>query len=93
MTKLSLITHNSNLRMYTYVHSKETYRLRVHQFTVQQVGKGGNNVIVIDQVITHHRKFNPKNVQTCLFKGNLLPESAPVHSTASGERRKECDHY
>ena len=45
-----------------------------------------NNVIIIDQVITHHTKLNPKNVQTCLFDGNLLPESAPVRSTASGER-------
>ena len=79
--------------MYRHAHSKETYFLRVHQFTVQQVGKGGNNVIVIDQLITHHTKLNPKNVQTCPFDGNLQTESAPIHSTASGERRKQCDHY
>ena len=79
--------------MYRDVHSKVTYRLRVHQFTVQQVGKGGNNVIVIDQVITHHTKLKPKNVHTCQFKGNLQAESAPVYSTASGERRKHCDRY
>ena len=40
--------------MYRHVHSKVIYPLRVHQFTVQQVGKGGNNVIVIDQVITQN---------------------------------------
>jgi len=87
-----VITHhtNSTLRMYRHAHSKETYSLKVHQFTVQQVGKGGNDVIVIDQVIIHHTKLNPKNVQTCQFQGNLLAESAPVHSTASGERRKRC---
>jgi len=50
-------------------------------------------VIVIDQVITHHTKLNPKNIQTCPFKGNLLTESVPVHSTASGERKKQCDRY
>jgi len=44
----------------------------VHQFTVQQVGKGGNNVIIIDQGITHHTEFNPQ--YTCSYKGNLLPE-------------------
>ena len=93
MTTLALITQNSTLRMYRQAHSKISYRLRVHQFTVQQVGKGGNNVIVIDQVITHHTKFNPKNAQTCPFKGNLLTESAPVHITASGERKKQCDRY
>jgi len=69
--------------MYRHVHSKETYSLRVTQLTVQQVGKGGNKAIVIDQVITHHTKLNPKNVQTCPFEGNLLAESAPVHSTRS----------
>jgi len=79
--------------MYRYAHSKETHQLRVHQFTVQQVGKGGNNVIIIDQVITHHTKLNPKNVQICPFKGNSPTESAPVHSTTSGERRKQCDRY
>jgi len=71
----------------------ETYQLRVHQFTVQKVVKGGNNVIVIDQVITHHTKLNPKNVQTCPFKGNLQAESAPVHSTASGEEGNNLDCY
>ena len=71
----------------------ETYKLRVHQFTVQKVAKGGNNLIVIDQVITHHRKLSPKNVQTFPFKGNLQAESAPVHSTTSGERKKQCGHY
>jgi len=35
--------------------------------------------------VTRHTKLNPKNVQTCPFKGNLPTESAPVHSTASGE--------
>jgi len=79
--------------MYGHVHSKDTYILRVHQFTVQQMGKRGNNVIVLDQVITRHTKLNPKNVQTCPFKGNLLAESEPVHSTASGERRKQFDDY
>jgi len=50
-------------------------------------------VIVSDQVITHHTKLNPNNVQTCPFKGNLQAESAPVHSTVSGERKKQCDRY
>jgi len=72
--------------------SMETYLLRVQQFTVQQVGKG-NNLIAIDQVITHHTKVNTKNVQTCPFNGNLQTESAPVHSTESGERRKQFDRY
>jgi len=27
------------------------------------------NVIIIDQVITHHTKFNPEDTQTCSFKG------------------------
>jgi len=89
-----VITHRTKLNTENIqtCEFKESYSLRVHQFTVQQVGKGGNNVIVIDQVITDHTKLNPKNVQTCLFDGNVLPESAPVHSTASGERRKQCDH-
>ena len=75
-----------------HVHSKVTYQLRVHQFTVRQDGKAENNVIVIDKDITNNTKLNPKNVQTCPFNGNLLAESAPVDSTASGERRKQCDY-
>ena len=59
--------------MYRHANSKETYLLRVPQFTVQ-VGKGGNNVIVSNQVIAPYTKLNPKNVQTCPFKGNLLAE-------------------
>jgi len=47
-------------------------------------------VNVIDQDITHHIKFNPDYVQTCSCIGNLHTESAMVHSTASGERRKDC---
>ena len=54
--------------MYRHAHSMETYRLRVHQFTVQKVGKEGNNLIAIHQVITHHTKVKAKNVQTCQFK-------------------------
>jgi len=42
-----------------HVNSKVTYQLRVHQFTVRQVGKGGENVIVTDQVVTDHPNFNP----------------------------------
>ena len=49
--------------MYIHAHSMETYSLIVHQFTVQQVGKGENTVIVIDKVIAHHTKLNPNNVQ------------------------------
>ena len=85
LTQLSPHLNPKNAQ--TYALSMEAYQLRVHQFTVPQVGKG-NSVIVIDQVISHHTKLNPKNVQICPFNGNLLPESAPVHSTASGERRK-----
>jgi len=79
--------------MYRHDHSKVTHRLRVYQFTVPQVGKGGNNVTVIDQIRTHHTKLKLKNVQTCPFNGNLLAESVAVHSIASGERRKQWDRY
>ena len=56
-------------------------RQLTYQFITQQVGKGGNrrNEFL---VITH----NPiMSMQTCLFEGSLLPESAPVPNTASGE--------
>ena len=43
-------------------------------------------MIVID--LSSH-KFNPVYAQTCLFKGNLQAENAPVQSVASGERRKK----
>jgi len=62
LIKLSLITQNSILRMYRHDHSKVTHRLRVYLFTVPQVGKGRNNVIVIDQIRTHHTKLKLKNV-------------------------------
>jgi len=62
LTKLSLITQNSTLRQSRHAHSKETHQLRVHQFTVQQVGKGGNSVIVINQVTTNHTELNPMDV-------------------------------
>ena len=83
---------NSTLRMYRHAYSKETHQLSapVHSTAT---GKGGKNVIVSNQVIAPHTKFSPKNVQTCPFKGNLHTESAPGHSTASGERRKQCDCY
>ena len=42
-------------------------------------------MIVID--LSSH-KFNTVYAQTCLFKGNLQAENAPVQSVASGERRK-----
>jgi len=32
-------------------------------------------VIVINQGITHHTKFNPNYIQMCSFKGNLPSES------------------
>jgi len=49
-------------------------------------------VIVIDQGITRHTKFNCKNVQTCSFKGNLLAESVQVHSTEVGKGGKiDCN--
>ena len=44
--------------MYRHAHSKVTYRLRVHQFEVQQVRKE-NNVIIIHQVITQHTESQP----------------------------------
>jgi len=84
-TKLSLITQNSILRMHKHVHSKE---LTNWDFNSPQHSKWGKNVIVIDQAITHHTKFNPEYVQTCFFKGNLPTESTMVHSTASVEGRK-----
>ena len=48
MIAKSLITQNSILCMHRRVRSRATYRLRKHQFKVQQVGKGGKNMIVID---------------------------------------------
>lgn len=46
-------------------------------------------MIIINQSITHHTKVNPKNVQNCPFKDNLLPdESPPVDSMAMGKGGK-----
>ena len=50
-------------------------------------------MIVIDQTISYHTKFNPVYAQMCPFKGNLPPENASVQSVASGERRKIRDCY
>lgn len=38
-------------------------------------------------------KSNAECVQTWSFKGNIQAVSAPVYSTASGERRKKSDYY
>ena len=46
-------------------------------------------MIVIDQMISYHTKFNPVYAQMCTFKGNFLTENASVQSVASGERRKQ----
>ena len=61
MIAKSLITQNSILCMHKCVISRATYILKMHQFKVWQVGKGGKYVIVIDQnlMIFHHIKFNP----------------------------------
>ena len=65
----------------------------MHLFTVQQVEKvkcdcgERSNVIVIDQIITHHNKIQScACTKKCPFKGNLPPENALVHSAARGER-------
>jgi len=71
-----------------HAHSKVTYQLKVHQFTVRQVGKGGKEW---DYSSYHSLHKIQSYVQTCPFKGNLPTESAQVHSVASGKRRRECD--
>ena len=50
-------------------------------------------MIVIDQMISYHTKFNAVYAQMCPFNGNLPPENASVQSVASGKRRKNCDCY
>jgi len=57
---------------YKHVHSNVTYLLRVYQFTVRQVGKGGENVIVINQVVTHYPKFNPDVCTSMSIQGTYL---------------------
>jgi len=54
----------------------------VYQFTTQQVGKGGNRRNEFS-LITQNPMFH-EYAQTWSFKGNLPPESVPVHNTASG---------
>ena len=58
----------------------------VHQFTTQQVGKGGKK----GMTFTQHTKSN-EYAQTCSLIGSLPSESAPVHNIASGkgDRRNE----
>ena len=56
-------------------HHKATYSLRVYQFTVRQVEKGGKIVIATDQVITHHTKLNPEDAQNMFILRILLAES------------------
>ena len=67
------------MSMHIHVHSKATYSLRVHQFTTQQVGKGGKRK-------EFHSTQN-QYAQTCSFQGDLRAESVPVHNTASESRR------
>ena len=50
-------------------------------------------MIVIDQMISYHIKFNPVYAQMCTFMCNLQAVNASVQSVASGERRKNCDCY
>ena len=45
-----------------------------------------SNVIVIDQIITHHNKIQFCACIKCLFKGNLPAENASVHGIAKEER-------
>jgi len=65
--------------MHKHVYSMATYKLRVHQVTTQQVGKGGKR----RNRFPLNTKSNLEYAQTCSFKGNSPPESAPVHNTAS----------
>jgi len=82
---IQVTTHYTKFsRTCKHVHSKVTYLLKVHQFMVQQVGKGGKEC---DRSSYHSLHKIKSYVQTCSFKGNLPTESAPVHSVASGERR------
>jgi len=84
---IQVTTHYTKFNLTSkHVHSKVTYVLRVHQFTVRYVGKGGKEC---DHSSYHSLHKIQSYVQTCPFKGNLLPESATVHSTASGERRQK----
>ena len=57
-----------------------TYKLRVHQVTTQQVGKGGKR----RNGFPLNTKSNLEYAQISSFKGNLPAKSAPVHNIASG---------
>ena len=50
--------------MYERVHSKDTYPLRLHQFTTQQVGKGGKRTNVLhstqNPVLSKHQNVHSK---------------------------------
>ena len=46
-------------------------------------------MIVIDQMISYHTKFNTVHAHMSTLKGNLPAENASVQSVASGERRKK----
>lgn len=83
------MTHHTKFNLeYIHLPLKATYRLRMHKFTFTASGERSKIIIVINQVITHHKKYNPEYAQTCSFKGNLQSETAPVHSMASGKRKK-----
>jgi len=69
-----------------HVHSKVTYFLRVHQFTVRQVGKEGKEC---DHSSSHslHTKFSP----TCKYVLSKVTYSLRVHQLTVrqvGKRRK-----
>jgi len=73
-----------------HVHSKVTYSLRVHQFTVWQVGKGGKEC---DHSTYHslHTKFNP----TRKHDHSKVTYRLRVHQFTVrqvGKGGKECDH-
>ena len=44
--------HSTQMNRHKYVHWMATYRLRVHQFTTEQVGKGDKK----ETTFTHHTK-------------------------------------
>jgi len=88
---IQVTTHYTKFNpTYKHVHSKVTYQLKVHQFTVRQVGKGGKQC---DHSSYHslHTKLNPtyKHVHSKVTY-SLRAHQFTVQQVGKGG--KECDH-
>ena len=58
----------------------------MHLFTVQEVGKGRENVITINQIMTFNTKFYTRS-----FKDNLQSVNRDIHSTVKwGKGGRNC---